>query len=638
MSVSDQRKLPPPPPPPRCCRGLPPPPPRPSPGSMRRTYYADEDLIKTFPPPPRDNAHRVGLSEAILRAESALKENESSYQQKFDAKDDELLEMAQRLATFNDSLISVADSFNIMESNSESGSLEHLTHGDRQQQRMDPPQAQRQEYGLFGADEWAETDAAFARFRPSGNDANDGLQKSSYTKAQSAGSTGQTFSRPKRESQNYHRSSSTDGPGSGAKFYIPRHRSDPPPPPPGRKKSWVPPPPPDPKPKKPDNTYASMLNTAERMSSDLSLDEPSLLQCPNDEEYWKKLRGLPKCKTQMKGRGRQIASHKKNAEHEKPILNTLEEKIKHSDNSSQDLHVCLDAYDSCGEASCAELSRHSRNSNASKNRRAVASQLRRIKHEKRKAQRQKRNRKTKDFNTSIQSLDRKHYIRGNSQRRKNHKNKSGIVGFIHGIKERNHNLSIQSMLETMSIGSIHSGRSKKSARSASSRKSARSSISRKTTDSKHSKKSSGRSKKPHHDLSIQSMLETMSLGSIFSSKRSVRSSCSKKSTRSMNSRKRKPKKTSRSNHFSTRSSAGSGVPVLSVSADMFIRQSVSFDEEISCSSSLSSTGVEDNRRSFESDSEDGSVLIPLASVADAVEHLNSQNKITKFVSKVKQYL
>lgn len=630
MNVSGQRKLP-PPPPPRCSGGLPPPPPRPSPGSMRQTYYAGEDLMKAFPPPPRAKAQRAGLTEAILRAESALKKNESSSQRKLDANDDELLEMAQRLDTFNKSLISVTDSYDIVESNSDSGSLEYRPDSSPQQQRIDPPQAQRYENPLFSADEWAETDEAFARFRPSGNYAN-GLQKSSYIKAKSTGATGQTFSRSKRENQNYHRSSS-DRPGSGAKFYIPRHRSDPPPPPPGRKKSWVPPPPPNPKHKKRGTTYASMMNMAERMSSDLSLSEPSLLQCPNDEEYWNNLRGQPNSKPQMKGRGRQIASHKRNTEHEEPVQNTLEEKVKQSDNSSQDLHASLDAYDSCGEASGAELSQHSRNSNASKNRRAVASQLRKMQLEKRKARHKNKNGKTKDLNTSVQSLDRKHSMHANSRRSRNRKSKSGIMGFFQGMKKRDHDLSIQSMLETMSIGSIHSGRSKKSARSASSKKSFQSSISRETTDSKHSKKSSGRSKKPNHDLSVHSVLETMSLGSNLSSKRSVRSSCSKKSTQSANSRKRKSNKTRRSEHLSASNSAGSGAPVLSVAADMFTRQSVDldepiyFDDEISCSSSLSSY-----------DSEDGSVLLPLASVADAVQHLNSQNKITQFVSKVKQFL
>jgi hypothetical protein len=70
---------------------------------------------------------------------------------------------------------------------------------------------------------------------------------------------------------------------------------------------------------------------------------------------------------------------------------------------------------------------------------------------------------------------------------------------------------------------------------------------------------------------------------------------------------------------------------------MFTQQSLpgnlTYDEAMSCSSSIS---FYDDDSDY--DSGDSSVIPRMASVAEAVEHLNSQNKIEKFVSKVKHFL
>jgi hypothetical protein len=77
-----------------------------------------------------------------------------------------------------------------------------------------------------------------------------------------------------------------------------------PPPPPGRKNGYIPPQPLKTDSKKRDDSYANMINMAERMSCNKSLAEPSILEGHTDEQYWKDVRGRPKHETQMKGRGR----------------------------------------------------------------------------------------------------------------------------------------------------------------------------------------------------------------------------------------------------------------------------------------------------------------------------------------------
>ncbi|KAL3785023.1 hypothetical protein HJC23_007944 [Cyclotella cryptica] len=119
-------------------------------------------------------------------------------------------------------------------------------------------------------------------------------------------------------------------------------------------------------------SYDDMMSLAHRMSSERSLGEPSILKSPTDEQYWRILRGKPKSKKQMRGRGQ---SAKKNR--------------IHGDN-----------YDSCGEMSGAETSQNSRKS---KNTRRAASRLRKMEDEKRRQELMQE--KCKPLNGRSQSLD-----------------------------------------------------------------------------------------------------------------------------------------------------------------------------------------------------------------------------------------
>ena len=501
----------------------------------------------------------------------------------------------------------------------------------------------------------------------------------SYYRAQShrswSGLTSPTSnSKPKVDatSQPYHRSSSD---GIGSRPHIHPHRSIPPPPPPGRKKSSTAPAQSDRQPTVRDDIFANMINQAERLSSNRSIDAPSVLETPHDDQYWQNVRGKANRRSQMKGKDhsiktkrdpidapsidgdleatkdqRLLASQRRKIEHEKQKQMRLDEKMKEESSASCPiLNSNIDAYDIDGElsdAGASQVSRRSRNSNASKDRRNTS----------KKGKRHKTHQKKRGLNQSSQSLDRHHLRRKSLQNNRKRSNalkssetkKVGIFAYLKGKKERyakgsdsnNHRLSMQSMFETTSIASNRSGRSK------SSRRSCRSAGKKE----RHAKGSDSH----NHRLSIQSMFETMSIAS----NRSGRSKSSRRSCRSASSRRtqdskysqtskrsvRSSRKANKDNtckndleHVSAAKSTSSGrVPILSAAAEMFQRKSIpgniskalSYDSAVSCSSSLSS----------DCDSDTSSVLIPMASVADAVEHFNSQNKIEQFVSKVKKLI
>ena len=463
-----------------------------------------------------------------------------------------------------------------------------------------------------------------------------------YYKAHSDGSGLGTSSSTQRSkpnvdtntSQPFYRSSSD---GMGSRFHIPRHKSIPPPPPPGRKKSYCAPTPPVRQQVIRDDIFASMIDQAERLSSNRSINTPSVLETPHDEQYWLSVRGNAKSRSQMKGKGhsaktkrdpidssdiggdpdttkdaRLLASQRRKIEHEKRKQMRSAEKLI---SSCPSLHSSTDPYDSGGEdfgTGASQGSRLRKSSNVSKSRQIVANRTIKLEYEKGEKFIQMHQKK-KHLNQRSRSLDRhdsRHQSRPHNRKEKQAQGvsmmkKTGIFVLLKGKKERyanesdmiNKKLSIQSMFDTMSVGSSRSGRSKNS------RKSCRSANSRRTQDSKYSR----------------------------NSKRSLRSF-------------RKANEDSRSkNDIDTNSgtnSAGSGhIPNLSAEADLFQQQHIpgkmsepiQFDGAMSCSSSLSVYSDEDL------DSDTSSVLI-MASVAEAVEHLNSQNKIEKFVSKVKNLI
>jgi hypothetical protein len=388
------------------------------------------------------------------------------------------------------------------------------------------------------------------------------------------------------------------------------------------------------------------------MSSNRSLDEPSALESPIDEQYWKDIRGKSKSKTQMRGKGRSttnrmtnldaldtcqeedtgkdkrlIASRQRKIEHLKRKQLRLDEEIKGLNRSCHSLQASLDACDSFGELSGAEvsqISRHSRTSNASNDKRLIARRLRKSEDEKRKKLRMQH--KKKDLNDSCQSLDRRRHGKRISKSTTSTKKflalfqgkKEPNSNDIHTIHQKDLNFSIQSMFDSMSIGSNRSrksGQSRRSNLSAGSR-------------SRHSKKS------------------TKSLQSLKMSKRSSKSNSLLVPTfREEGLLRRSSNPEYMSAAISTNSARSGPIPVLSAAADMFkqqyipgdINKPIRFDEVMSCSSSLSFYSDDDD---FDSDdySDEFSDGPKMASVAEAVEHLNSQNKIEQFVSKMKHLL
>jgi hypothetical protein len=90
---------------------------------------------------------------------------------------------------------------------------------------------------------------------------------------------------------------------------------------------------------------------------------------------------------------------------------------------------------------------------------------------------------------------------------------------------------------------------------------------------------------------------------------------------------------------------GSG-SILSAAADIFQNQSISvnvnrpvvFDDASSCSSSLSCYSDDESELDDVRFLEESNLMPMMASVTEAVEYINGQNKMEKFVSKVKQFL
>ncbi|KAL3789556.1 hypothetical protein HJC23_001364 [Cyclotella cryptica] len=171
------------------------------------------------------------------------------------------------------------------------------------------------------------------------------------------------------------------------------------------------------------SSYDDMMSLAQRMSSNRSLGEPSILESPAEKQPGKNHRGRPKSTKQMRGRGRSAQRNK----------NTR------------------DTYESSGELSGAETSQNSRKS---KNSRLVASRLRKIEHEKRKKERMHERSKTPQDRS--RSLDRR-YSRGDHKQCQGKvaarivpKNKSGITRLLQSKMDR-----LANCLGRSAAGSTH---------------------------------------------------------------------------------------------------------------------------------------------------------------------------------------
>ncbi|KAL7518177.1 hypothetical protein ACHAWX_003030 [Stephanocyclus meneghinianus] len=210
-------------------------------------------------------------------------------------------------------------------------------------------------------------------------------------------------------------------------------------------------------------SYADMMSLARRMSSSRSLGEPSVLKSPNDEQYWKSLRGQPKSKKQMRGRG-------------------------------QSAKRSRDAYDSCGEMSGAATSHISQNSRKSTTKRLVPSEHGKIERDRTNEERVQGNFKT--VNVRRRSLDRLYSRRRHQQWEGNQshtsapivkKKKFGIAGLFRKNKNRLSSLSRAGTGSTDNIsGSFSTADSRSTRRSRQSwdgRKSFESGPSRKSTKS-----------------------------------------------------------------------------------------------------------------------------------------------------------
>ncbi|KAL7517729.1 hypothetical protein ACHAWX_002626 [Stephanocyclus meneghinianus] len=137
-------------------------------------------------------------------------------------------------------------------------------------------------------------------------------------------------------------------------------------------------------------SYADIMSLARRMSSNRSLGEPSVLNSPNDEQYWKSLRGRSKSKKQMRGKGL----------------------------SAKSIRTPCDTYDSCGGLSGAEISHIGQISRKNTTKKIVASRCRTIDREKSK---QEGIQECNALNVRSQCLDRL-YSRGRHQHSKRNGN------------------------------------------------------------------------------------------------------------------------------------------------------------------------------------------------------------------------
>jgi len=355
------------------------------------------------------------------------------------------------------------------------------------------------------------------------------------------------------------------------------------------------------------DSYAKMLTTAQRMSSNRSLVEPSITESPTDKQYWKGLGSRPKSKNKANGEA----------------------------NSTRN-RISRDTYASCGEISGAEVSQISQNSRKNKSKRIVAKQHKKVGRDK-----LKQNKIHDECDLTQSSRRHQHQNRGGE----NHfaacsgsTKKSGIAAFLQKSKDRCAN-----SLGTAATGSTDFiSSSLSTADSRSTRRSHQSSVSRKSFES-------GRSKK--------------SLKSLLSSKIRVRSRSKKESLRRASSMglcstslvrtfereeslfRRSMPDPVLSTSMRSSSSMGSG-SILSAAADMFQNQSISvkinrpviFDDASSCSSSLSCYSDDESDFDDVRHSEESNLMPTMPSVAEAVNYINGQNKMEKIVSKVKHFL
>lgn len=350
------------------------------------------------------------------------------------------------------------------------------------------------------------------------------------------------------------------------------------------------------------DSYAKILTMAQRMSSNTSLGKHETL---SDKQYRKDTRGRPPTKKQEKGKA-------------------------HRDRNSM---TSRDTNDSCAEMSGAETSQISQNGRRSKSKRLAACQQRKLQHEKRK---QEKNR-DKGHLTCKSRHYKQQFNGGGNQSAASYANtkKSGISSFLQKNKDR-----CASSLGTAATGSTDFISSSLS-----------------TTDSRShqslgSRKSfeSGRSKK-----SIKSLLSSKLRVRNRSKKEALRRAssmglCSTSLVRTFEReeslfRRSMPDQILNNSIRSSSSSMGSG-SILSAAADIFQQQSIpvdinkpfTFDDASSCSSSLSC--YSDNESDFDvgSSSQESNLKPMLASVAEAVDYINGQNKMEKLVSKVRHFL
>ncbi|KAL3789686.1 hypothetical protein HJC23_003887 [Cyclotella cryptica] len=353
------------------------------------------------------------------------------------------------------------------------------------------------------------------------------------------------------------------------------------------------------------DSYAKMLTTAQRMSSNRSLGEPSILESPTDAQHLRGLRSRSKSKKQTKGRGHSIRNRT----------------------------ASRDTYDSCGEMSGAEASQISQNSRKSKSKRLMASQQRKPQHQKRK---QEMIQKKSDLTQSSRRYQQQFKEDGNQSAASSaNTKKSGIAAFLKKNKDRcSNSLGTAATGSTDYISTSLSTTDSRSHQSIGSRKSIESGRSKKSIKSILSSKLrvKNRSKKDALRRASSMGLCSTSLVRTFEREESL-------------FRRSMPDPILRSSRRSSCSSMGSG-SILSAAADIFQHQSIpvdinkpfTFDDASSCSSSLSCYSDDESDFDEEYLSQDNNLMPMLASVAEAVDYINGQNKIEKFVSKVKHFL
>jgi hypothetical protein len=345
-----------------------------------------------------------------------------------------------------------------------------------------------------------------------------------------------------------------------------------------------------------------MIAMAKRLSDpkNCEIDDPSIIEGASDPQYWKDVRGRPKSKRQMKGSGYVV-------------------KANMSTNFSGDM----------SEGETSQTSRRSRGSvnskrstgSRKKDPRLEASRKRKEEHEKRKQailqEKEQNLRELVPMQGSGGSVDRRRprqIVRRravvNSQTQPQQR-KIGILTRLRG-KKTTHTSSVASNTTATSGGTgLDSSLLSCHLSQQSDSKSIRSNRSSKSSCSRNSLHSTRR-----------------------------RSSCENNSSLLRTQRNGAPQRRNsleRSQHSFT-GSLGSNATPLSAAASMFQSQSIpggiqeSCDEVSSCDSSLSLNSEDESLEDEDNDSDESSVALRRATVAEAVQHYNSNSKLEKMAS------